>query len=477
MKGKLIILLGALLFISGHIYAQTPANEWQENVNKIKALIKTNPQEASAEATTLLKGKNKKNVDLILAIGNAYLKEKQFAEAEKYQIMAQSANKKNPFVSILAGDIYLAKEDPGTACQQYEQAIYYDNKCIQAYIKYANVYKGANPTEAISKLEELKQQDASMSNEVDRTEAQIYYAHNMFQEAATVYKRFIDSPAAKKRDFADYALTLFFNAKYDESLKIAQLGLEKDARSAVYNRLALWNNANLSNWTEAVKYGDALFNASDSAKYNMLDYKCYGLALKQTGEYDKALLALQKEVENDSTNNKNTYKEISECYEKKGNYQEAINSYKIYLDNLKSEDKTSELYYNLGTLYNELGEQLKNDAAASKKAYTTADSIYAKIAELNPDGFKATLYRARTMCNVDPDFTEGLAKPFYEKVAEKLAEKNDPQYKEILLESYRYLGYYYYIKKQNSISKTYWNKILTIDPTNATAKKALTSIK
>ena len=42
---------------------------------------------------------------------------------------------------------------------------------------------------------------------------------------------------------------------------------------------------------------------------------------------------------------------------------------------------------------------------------------------------------------------------------------------------YSYLGYYYLLKSDYPTSKEFWNKILAIDPTNATAKKALEGIK
>ena len=39
----------------------------------MKGTIQTNPAQAAEEAEHLIKGKNKKNVELLVAIGNAYL--------------------------------------------------------------------------------------------------------------------------------------------------------------------------------------------------------------------------------------------------------------------------------------------------------------------------------------------------------------------------------------------------------------------
>ena len=67
--------------------------------------------------------------------------------------------------------------------------------------------------------------------------------------------------------------------------------------------------------------------------------------------------------------------------------------------------------------------------------------------------------------------------PYYEKVMDMLLSKNEPKYNSALIECYSYLGYYYLLKSDYPASKEFWNKILAIDPANATAKKALEGIK
>lgn len=48
------------MLFAGTLAAQTPVPEWQAGVDKVKSLIKTNPEQASDAAGELLKGKNKK---------------------------------------------------------------------------------------------------------------------------------------------------------------------------------------------------------------------------------------------------------------------------------------------------------------------------------------------------------------------------------------------------------------------------------
>lgn len=100
MKRRFVFCLGAMLF-AGTLAAQTPVPEWQAGVDKVKSLIKTNPEQASDAAGELLKGKNKKNVELVTSVARAYLDAGQLKEAETYLEMARKADNKAPAVSVL----------------------------------------------------------------------------------------------------------------------------------------------------------------------------------------------------------------------------------------------------------------------------------------------------------------------------------------------------------------------------------------
>ena len=174
MKRNLFYLISALL-ISGMVQAQEL--DWKGSLDKVKGLIQTNPSQAENEIGELIKGKNKKNTDLLTAISYAYLNAGKIAEAQNYLQLAQKSNKKSPEVSVLEGDIALAQKDAGKACQLYEQAIYFDPNYKEAYLKYAQVYRAANPSLAIEKLEQLKTLDPA-SVEADKGLAEIYYSTN-----------------------------------------------------------------------------------------------------------------------------------------------------------------------------------------------------------------------------------------------------------------------------------------------------------
>ena len=92
-----------------------------------------------------------------------------------------------------------------------------------------------------------------------------------------------------------------------------------------------------------------------------------------------------------------------------------------------------------------------------------------------PDHYLGYLSSARTNSALDPETTEGLAKPYYEKALEVMLPSQNERKAEIL-ECYRYLGYYYYVKNELVQSKTFWNKVLEIDPTDAVSLQVIKSI-
>ena len=477
MKRLNLFLLGACVAASS-LYAQS--DDWKAGVEKVKDLIKTNPEMAEEQADDLLKGKNKKNVDLVLAIGRAYMEAGQLEQAEDYVKIAKKADSKSAAVSIFEGDIAVARKDPGTASQRYEEAIYFDPNCKEAYLKYADIYKAANPGLATSKLEELRAIDPQ-AVEVDRKLAEIYYSANEFDKAAEAYSRFAEGDKATEKDLVNYSFALFLNHDFEKSLAVANLGLQKNPQHAVFNRLRMYNFIDLKRYDEAKQAADSFFAACKTEDLTYLDYLYHGTLLDALKDYNNAVISLEKayEMNKDRTE---VLRQISSSYEGAEKYEEAIDAFNKYVATLPEEQKTPDLTFELGRLYYAEGttaDSVNYTPEMKKEALLQADSAFAKLAELVPDNYLGNFWRARTNSVLDPETTEGLAKPYYEQVAAMLEEKakTEPRYNRTIIECYRYLGYYYLVTEDYEKSKEYWNKILTIDPEDAIATKALEGIK
>ena len=477
MKRLNKFLLGACVSASS-LYAQS--DDWKAGVEKVKDLIKTNPEMAEEQADDLLKGKNKKNVDLVLAIGRAYMEAGQLEQAEDYVKIAKKADSKSAAVSIFEGDIAVARKDPGTASQRYEEAIYFDPNCKEAYLKYADIYKAANPGLATSKLEELRAIDPQ-AVEVDRKLAEIYYSANEFDKAADAYSRFAEGDKATEKDLVNYSFALFLNHDFEKSLAVANLGLQKNPQHAVFNRLRMYNFIDLKRYDEAKQAADSFFAACKTEDLTYLDYLYHGTLLDALKDYNNAVISLEKayEMNKDRTE---VLRQISSSYEGAEKYEEAIDAFNKYVATLPEEQKTPDLTFEVGRLYYAEGttaDSVNYTPEMKKEALLQADSAFAKLAELVPDNYLGNFWRARTNSALDPETTEGLAKPYYEQVAAMLEEKakTEPRYNRTIIECYRYLGYYYLVTEDYEKSKEYWNKILTIDPEDAIATKALEGIK
>jgi tetratricopeptide (TPR) repeat protein len=439
--------------------------------------IKSNAQAADLDFTTLIKQKQyKKDVDVYVAIANAYLFNGVLDQAVLYQEKAKAIKTKYAPVYVLLGDIELAKKNVGNACSNYDMAIYYDDKCKEAYIKYARAYKSVNTPLAIEKLNVLKSKEPSFLL-VDKELADIYYTTNEFSKARDLYANYLKSGNSNVQDLTQYALILFLNGEFAKSLEVDSIGLINAPRNPALNRLAMYNNVDLKQTEKALKSADLFFNKTDDPKFTYLDYRYYGQALRDSKQIDLAIPQFEKALQIDSTKI-DLWQDISDMFSDKANYKDAIATYTKYMNLLADEKKTPDVMMKLGKMHYGYGTEPSSDAATKKSSLQMADSIFGQIASKEPTNYRGNFWRARANSALDPETTLGLAKPYYEQTAALVEPKAeaDPRYNSVLVECYRYLGYYYFVKKDNANSLLYWNKILAIDANNTQAKDAIEGI-
>ena len=123
-----------------------------------------------------------------------------------------------------------------------------------------------------------------------------------------------------------------------------------------------------------------------------------------------------------------------------------------------------------------LTQAQETKGAEQTEAYQKAAAAYKELGEKYPNVKDfATLWQARINSYMDPDMKTYQAKPFYEELANMLKDKEnrDENENKYLLEAYQYLGYYYYKIDDKPNYTDYWNRVLTLDPNNATAKQVL----
>ena len=434
--------------------------------------VKTNPKEAETDIQTVLKlSTSKRNSDYFIAAANAYLFNGEIDQATIYMEKAKNIKVKYASLAVLAGDIELARKDVGKACGNYELAISYDDKCKEAYIKYARAYKNVNTPLAIEMLNNLKQKEPKFLL-AEKELGDIYYANNEFAKATESYDKYLKSGNTSISDFTKYASSVFYSKEYAKSLEISLLGLEKAPRNPVFNRLAMYNCVELAKYDDAIKYADLFFNKSDKPEISYYDYTYYGQALRSTKKLDLAIEQFRNAYKLDTTQI-GFLKDISDMYSEKEDYKNSISAYQVYLKALPEAKKTSEVVIKLGRLYLTYGNLQNLTAVEKKAALMSADTVFAKVAVMEPNGYRANYYRAQTNFFMDPDLTVGLAKPYYESTLAFCEAKADVRFNKVIVECANYLASYYFQKKDYQQSKLYWNKILVVDPKNDKAVKSI----
>lgn len=469
MKTIKCLLIGVL---ATAMSTPSMAQDNKTTIDAISKVIKANPEAAKDQVKDVYK-KNKKNAEVLVGIGRAYFEAKDTANAKTYANYAIKANKNYGAGYILLGDIEVVKDDGGAAAGWYQQAIYFDPKNPDGYLKYANIYRGRSPEEAVSKLNELRAQRPDIA--VDALAARILYSSNRLEQSLDYYDKVTDKSKLEDLDITNYATEAWMLQKREKSLEMARYGLTRNARKAAWNRLVFYNLTDMGQTEEALKYADALFNASDSAKISGFDYTYYGTALKNAKQYDKAIEMLKKALAENKDNadllNSNK-KSLSDAYLAMEDFDNATLYYEEYLKNVQK--TTASDMAGLATIYTNMAAKLTGDQKID--ALKKADAVYAQLGEKFPENIDfANFMRARVNSNLDPETKEGLAKPFYEAIVHSLADKSDRDRADNarLSEAYRYLGYYYLLKDDKATADGYWNKVLEIDPNNATAKQAL----
>lgn len=124
---------------------------------------------------------------MLLAIARAYAGEHS-AQAETYLQRAKEADPHLAEVYVLAGDLLAARNQNGDACSNYEQAIYFNPACIEAYVKYARIYSGTNPQAGLDMLQKLQAVDTT-GVIAAREMAEIYYATSRYGEAIPAFEK------------------------------------------------------------------------------------------------------------------------------------------------------------------------------------------------------------------------------------------------------------------------------------------------
>ncbi|MDR2854354.1 MAG: tetratricopeptide repeat protein [Prevotellaceae bacterium] len=464
----------------------------------------------------------KKDVYVAITIARAYLDNGDVANATLKHEAAKKINKKVPQIYILAGDIVKASggvDKLGAAAAQYEMSNTIDPNYTLGYLKSAQIYETLNPRLAL----ELLEKDTELNPNyllAYRDLGKVSVTNGRYPEAIEAYTKFFNGGGdVTVADIERFARAYYFTDNYPEAQKLVNQGLAINPNAYVLNRFNMYIAAKQKNTEAGLPAAEKFFAIPYETPHLPLDYSEYAILLLANNNVQQAFAAYDKGIsidtlafENPTTRTTVGKQRIdlmtlaSTAAKGQKNYALAADYHTQYMAATNSNSLLDFTNLALNYLYaaantdtlllpslqkNEklLGkiasspaekELLATDLQAFSQKFASyyfqqaneySDSI---IARSDTSSYTGHLLKAQIANTMNPKVEEGPATHYYEIVVDKITNRTDSELsaktKQILLEAYNYLGYYYFLIKDKTNSINYWNKVVELDPNNANAK-------
>ncbi|HLK29417.1 MAG TPA: hypothetical protein VKT28_12620 [Puia sp.] len=416
-------------------------------------------------AISLTKGKD---VNVLNAIGeaNADAKAGDAAYAiEKLNLATQTKNFNNPETYVILGDVYRKLLiDGGNAVSSYQKAMELDPKLAGAEYRIGKIYLTQRNTEYfLPAFEKATQMDPSYGPAYYEL-FYYWYFHSDVNKAIGYWDKYFAVTDPKPSDEYDRISFLYAAKKYQDCIsqsqaKISSLGDKADPR---YYKLIAYCYGDQSDSVNAKNYWDQYFTKQKPEDFLPMDYSVYGEVLtKFPGNEEKATDIFKQAIAHDTVKDEQLdLAKKAATVSKSAGLKKGYAYWQGVIYGMKKDPSNADLY-NWGIANYQAGE------------YKTSDSIFCGAYESKyPNEIFGYLWCMRSKRAQDDSISSGgLAVDASEKLAQFARSSPDSaKYKSQTIEAYFYLaGYSNDIKKDKQAALGYINKILEVDPTNATA--------
>jgi len=411
-----------------------------------------------------------KNVEVMQAIARAYLSDPKtikdgIAILEKAKILKAD----NTETYFLLGDAYLNQKNGGSAVSSYEWAAHYEPNNGKGSYKAGIVYLRTRDFKvAEDNFKKSIAADPNFAPSYDEL-AELAYAASDGPNAVKYFEKYLQLTGSQDKDKGRYAFYVLMTKDFAKANSIFKELVSKPDVSLTTRRYYAAALFEEGKFPEARVAFEQYFAKADTAIVKPVDYTYYGRTLFELKEDSLGVESIKKSLKKEPKQPELLRTLADKQYARK-KYADAAVLYKQIIDNTiaSTVGKTAQPkdIYSLGRSY------------YFSKNFVAADTTFTKLAELQPTVVPVHLFLSRTKASIEEaEKKPGLAKPFYEKLIE-VASQTPDKYKVELIEGYSYLASYFAITKDDmSSAKSYMNKILTIDPKNATAVNFFAEIK
>ncbi|MEP6583827.1 MAG: tetratricopeptide repeat protein [Ginsengibacter sp.] len=423
-------------------------------------------------AISLTKGKD---AGVLAAVGRANVDARTgdpVYAIEKLKLAADR-DKKNSQIQVLLGDAYRKMTDGANATIAYQAAASLDPKNARAPFMIGRIYEtqgfGQEPIY-------MKFYDAAIA--ADPSFAPVFYwLYNYYyrrdvnksQEYLNKYIAVADPDS--KNCYAEASL-LYVSQKYQEAITKSDQCITSAGTKVFPNLYGLkaYSYDKLGDSLNAKKYFEEFFTKVNPDKIGPNDYATYGRVLLKLGGSDSL-----ETLKNDSLASVYIAKAIA-LDTVPVNKLDYVKSTAASLADAKKYAQAGDWYTKILTLKPDYGKvdlyyAGYNDYRGSE--YVKADSIFGLYMTKYPEDPFGAYMRGRSAEGIDTTGTQGLAKPYYQKVIDIYDTATDKSTtKDYIIPSYRYMvANSYNVQKDKVAAMQFNDKILGIDPADATAIK------
>jgi tetratricopeptide (TPR) repeat protein len=428
-------------------------------------MIQKKPDNAKVQLEKALDVSRSKKVSVLKAVAAAYLVDAKYSvDAIPLLNKAKSAASNDPEVQILLGDAYLLQNNGGLSVSSYEHAATMKSTIALPHYKIGLVYER-------SKNNELSLENFQKAVNVDpkytkayKELGEIHYLMGSAEAAKAVkeyemYLSLTENPEASQQE---YAFILSLAKEYKKANEVfSKLVTHPDVKLVTIRFYANSLSEDQS-YEKSREIFERFFAKAKPAETDAKDYADYGKVLLKLKMDSAATIPLEKSLEMNKEQPELAQLLGDTYYTKLRNYPKAIETYQKLMKLRKA--PLAQDCYSIGRAYYQNG------------SYVEADSSFSRLIAMKPEMTVGYLWEARTKASQDTTSEAGLAKPYFEQFIEK-ASANPDKNKKDLVDAYRYLGYYHYLKKEYSEATTAYEKLLALMPDDTSAKEAIDVLK
>jgi tetratricopeptide (TPR) repeat protein len=440
-------------------------------------------------------------------IAESYIKVDQVDTSKALPLVREAirVDPTNTEVYLIAGDIWILKNEGSKAISYYSQAEYYDPQSPTAAMKKGNIYvKGRAFTAAVPYFEQAIELNANYAPAY-RELGQLYLNSNVYDKARQYFEKYLELTAGNIPAKSRYATSLFYGKDYEGVIKTVEEIFKVDQSRPYLNRLAGYSayDKNPPDYAQALSYMERLFKTLEPERIIQKDYLYLARILvkknsdysnltqelnthrqqieKEKGRSSTASAAEKAKIKTGMTEIENKIADLTKRIEAAdAEISRAFEAYNKALE-FKPEDKalmsemgiqyyTFRRYNDAAKIWAQMLDPTKDntdDLMRIGRAYyagdnlEAADSIFKVIIKNNPDYIPAYLMIANTQVKLDPEMKSGLAKPMFEQIL-RVAQKDSVANAQSMMDALTYLSHYHMVNENLNASRDYYSRMVNL---------------